>query len=442
VPPRPLHGLRSAQNKRRRLDGWSVLCSPGRMTSPIQWPTLRPFQQKAVDSLHRNSHTLLMAPTGAGKSLIFQRYLHENASSTRAVLVTPLVALGRQQVARFGQLGIRAACGVGDSRQVQFPDPSTGVWVVSPERLVHQEDRLFEDWKPNFFIFDEAHCVFDWGEEFRPAFNTLRDLFQRRCIPRSFWCSATLRQEMIREIVAACGEGTQVLGRFEVPRNITLRKDQRIAADKLGWTELFLARNVGVSGIIYTNTRSLAERLAEFLRSPQRQVWVYHAGMSAEERMALEKRIEAAHQEEKPFVVIATSAFGMGMDYPKLRFAILFDPPYSILQLAQALGRVGRSGIEAQAHFLWNAHDFLRLRNHCRGRPRALAELDRLERWYRSTDSPCESLEKDFRDSADSGNLMEDAADSSQHDSHRRKRTDPEDALRRSGISRETHLAD
>ena len=127
--------------------------------------------------------------------------------------------------------------------------------------------------------------------------------------------------------------------------------------------------------------------------------------MSAEERTALEFKIDVAHAKGESFTIIATSAFGMGMDYPKLRYAIIFDPPYSILQLAQGLGRVGRSGEAAQVFLLWNDHDFMKLKRQSRPRPRAFSELLRLQRWYQSTESPKESLEKDFRDDTESAKI-------------------------------------
>ncbi|MBS1959077.1 MAG: ATP-dependent DNA helicase RecQ [Bdellovibrionales bacterium] len=373
---------------------------------PRSWPILKTFQSEALNSLESSRHTLLIAPTGAGKSLIFQRFIHDRSSDVRAVLVTPLVALGRQQVARFQDLGIRVWCGIGPAKQVAFPDQDSGVWVVSPERLLKQEERLFEHWRPNFFIFDEAHCVFDWGDDFRPAFGAIQNLFHRHKIKKSFWCSATLRPDMVRAIQEVTGS-CSVLGKFQIPLNIELQKIEKSGAGKLEWTDLWLHHHSQTSGIIYVGTRSLAERLELYLRRPDRRLWVYHAGMSAEERSTLESKIEIAHACGESFTVIATTAFGMGMDYPKLKYAIIFDPPYSILQLAQGLGRVGRSGEPAQVFLLWNDHDFVRLKRQARPRPRAFSELLRLQMWYQSGESPKESLEKDFREDTDSAKIEE-----------------------------------
>ena len=325
-------------------------------------------------------------------------------------MVTPLIALGRQQLQRFRQLQIPAWCGVGESSQVQYPDQPTGVWVLSPERLVHLQDRVKSCFQPNLLIVDEAHCVFEWGENFRPAFGSIRTwVLEQRTQSKSlktFWCSATLRPEMIQQISGLCGADTRVLGKFEVPKNIKIQRVQLSGAMKLQWIEKFLSTQANeLSGLIYTGTRNLAEHLAQYLSFQNRPVLVYHAGMGAEERRALESKIEAFHQQGQVFLIIATSAFGMGMDYPALRFGILFDPPYSMLQLAQALGRVGRGGLEARVFALWCAQDWIRLKQLTQSDPKAHSEALRLEAWYYAAGPAHLELEKDFRQPINSGNI-------------------------------------
>jgi ATP-dependent DNA helicase RecQ len=327
-------------------------------------------------------------------------------------MVTPLIALGRQQMARFKQMGIETWSGVGESDQVQFPERRPGVYVVSPERLIHQREEISKKFEPEFYIFDEAHCVFEWGEHFRPAFAELIDMIlvpaaKNPSTQKTFWCSATLRPEMIEQIQKVCGPETRILGQFKVPEHIEIQRIQLSGGAKLLWLERYLSIEQasgkrGVSGLIYVGTRKLAVRLEEYLKHSGFRAYVYHAGMSAEERRALEEEIEKCHRDRRVFLVIATSAFGMGMDYPALRFAVLFDPPYSMLQLAQTLGRVGRSGLRSQVFAFWCAQDFARMGQFLRTQAQGLQELHRLQEWYCSPLPARLALERDFRVGLDS----------------------------------------
>lgn len=324
-------------------------------------------------------------------------------------MLTPLIALGRQQIQRFQELQVPVWSGVGDPSQVQIPDSNSGVLVLSPERLRYWEKKLDQEFRPNFLIVDEAHCVFEWGENFRPAFLDVAPWVRSRLKGlKTFWCSATLRPPMIQQLQDLCGPHTQVLGQFQVPQNIQIQKLKMSGAEKLQWVERFLScEGRALSGLIVVSTRNLAERLAQYLAHHPRPILVYHAGMGAEERRALEKKIEGFHLSGQVFLVIATSAFGMGMDYPALRFGVLFDPPYTVLQLAQSLGRVGRAGRPAWVFALWCIQDLFRLKQITQHHAVAHEEALRLESWYHHQGSPVTALENDFRQSDSSGKMKD-----------------------------------
>jgi ATP-dependent DNA helicase RecQ len=219
---------------------------------------------------------------------------------------------------------------------------------------------------------DECHSCWDWGESFRPALRDALKLVSELGIPRSLWLTATLPEPARKLLRDRLPEPLRFQGGFQLPEGLELRI-LRVPwperADALRrWLELRLE-----PGIVFVATRSGAERVARLVRV-SRDAVAYHAGLSSEERAAIEVRLRAG----ECFVLVATSAFGMGMHFPQLHWALLWQAPPSVLALAQAAGRVGRGGERAIAAVFWDEDDFRLVEwmvGQSEERGRALAEL-------------------------------------------------------------------
>lgn len=314
---------------------------------------LRPFQLETLNALAQPHHVLCVAPTGSGKSLIYEQMACR--PGIRMLLVTPLIALARQQEARLKSIGVRVLRVTGGDSKHSPLLIGAGAWIVSPETL----DRFswqcaLSRWKPNFMVVDECHCLWDWGESFRPAFRTLPQIVSQYQIARSLWLTATLPPDARTEMKEWMPKPWVELGSFGLPPRLFLE------VVRVPWSvrsEYLLNRISGQSGsgIVFVSTREGAIRVARLIAATGKSVVAYHAGLSQEERRAAEKLIGSETVE----IVVATSAFGMGMDYGHLKWVILWQPPVSLLSLAQMIGRVGRSqNADSVAVVFWDDEDF------------------------------------------------------------------------------------
>ncbi len=312
-------------------------------------PPLRPFQAQAVQNLTHPGHLICISATGSGKSRIFQELLLRGIAR-RMLLVSPLIALGRQHLSRLESLGLQDRA-----------------WIVSPERL---ESAGFEgriaDFDPDLLVVDECHSIEDWGGEesrpecsFRPSFHRIPTLLKRDSFLRSLWLSATLTHVSELALRAKIGRiaGTaariETQGEFRLPETLTVRQVAAPWPDRLQILGECLAMAEG-PGIVFAPTRTMAEKLWRYLNGTGHSALLYHAGLSREERLAIEQRLA----EGERVSVVATSAFGMGMDFAQLSWAILWQSPPSRLALAQSLGRVARAGRRGVAWLLWDPDDF------------------------------------------------------------------------------------
>jgi ATP-dependent DNA helicase RecQ len=317
---------------------------------------LRPFQKAALEALHPNptrpSHLLCIAPTGAGKSLIYEKAAARERR--RTLLVTPLVALARQQFQTLQRLGIQTTLGVRGSSQGP-PKSESGAWIVSPESLTFPtKEKILQIWKPNFMVVDECHCLWEWGETFRPAFSILPDLLRKHAISQSLWLTATLPFEARLSLREKLPKPLLEIGAFELPIRLRLTVKKISLQDRASYIFEWLKSQNG-PGIVFVSTREATTRISRLMSALGRTVVTYHGGMSIEER----KNVETLISQGIPDTVVATSAFGMGMNYQHLKFVILWQAPTSLLSLVQTIGRVGRNpDLDNHALVLWEPEDF------------------------------------------------------------------------------------
>jgi ATP-dependent DNA helicase RecQ len=320
----------------------------------------RGVQEQVVDRVLAGANTLAIMPTGAGKSLCYQ--LPAVALEGCCVVISPLIALMHDQLRSARALGIRAASLTSaDSDWRETQDRLTAgeldLLYAAPERASSDGFRsLLERSRICLFAIDEAHCVSEWGHDFRPDYRLLRPLLDAfGHVPR-LALTATADAHTRTDILAQLGIPTDglIISGFDRP-NIRYAVQPR---DGLGRQIGDILGQHSGPGIIYAQTRAATEKLAESLSRNGRRVLPYHAGLPPEVRAAN----QAAFIASEDMVMAATVAFGMGIDKPDVRFVVHAGLPKSIESYYQESGRAGRDGDPAVATLLWGAEDFARAR--------------------------------------------------------------------------------
>lgn len=328
--------------------------------STFGFPAFRGVQAQVVQRVLSGKHCLAIMPTGAGKSLCYQ--LPAVTLDGCCVVVSPLIALMHDQLRAAQAVGIRAASLTSvdsDWRETQarLRAGDLDLLYVAPERASGEGFRdLLRSAKVTMFAIDEAHCVSEWGHDFRPDYRMLRTLLDEfPAVPR-LALTATADAHTRADILVQLGipsEGMVISG-FDRPniRYASYPRDglSRQIADLVG-------KQPG-PGIVYAQTRMATEKMAASLSLSGRQVRIYHAGLSPEERRAN----QAAFIASEDMVMVATIAFGMGIDKPDVRFVAHAGLPKSIEAYYQESGRAGRDGEPAEAHLFWGADDFAKAR--------------------------------------------------------------------------------
>ena len=324
------------------------------------YTSFRGQQEAVIGRVMAGAHTLALMPTGAGKSLCYQ--IPALARAGTAIVISPLIALMHDQIRSASAAGIRAASMTSaDSDNAAtaeaFRSGALDLLYVAPERAstpVFQS--LLERAPIALFAIDEAHCVSEWGHDFRPDYRMLRPVLDRfPDVPR-LALTATADQATRADILRQLGipdEGLIVAG-FDRPNiryAITPRDNgpRQIAE---------LLQRLDGAGIVYAPSRKQAEDLAAQIARSGREASFYHAGLEPERRA----RVQAEFVASESMVMVATIAFGMGIDKPDVRFVIHAGLPKSIEAYYQETGRAGRDGDPSEAHLFWGVSDFARAR--------------------------------------------------------------------------------
>ena len=325
------------------------------------YDSFRPKQEDIVNAALEGRDVLAILPTGGGKSVCFQvpAMMREGI----AIVVTPLVALMKDQVQNLNDRGIKALCvnaGMG-RREVELAlnNAAYGDFkflYVSPERLGTQLFRNYvREMNVSFIVVDEAHCISQWGYDFRPDYLQIGSLRAMVAAP-VIALTATATPQVADDITERLGfkERCLIKSGFERPN---LSYIVRRCEDKLGQL-LNICGNVSGTGIVYVRSRKKTEELASFLTSAGVSSSFYHAGLGADSRSERQEKWKKGEIR----VMVCTNAFGMGIDKPDVRFVVHFDVPDSPEAYFQEAGRGGRDGKRSFAVLLWNATDTKRLR--------------------------------------------------------------------------------
>ena len=325
------------------------------------YDSFRPKQEEIVSAALEGRDVLAILPTGGGKSVCFQ--VPGMMKDGIAIVVTPLIALMKDQVQNLTDRGIRALCiNTGMGRREVDNALNNALYgdfkflYVSPERL---GTRLFQSYvqemKVSYIVVDEAHCISQWGYDFRPDYlqiGKLRELVDAPVIA----LTATATPQVAEDIMERLGfkDKFQIKSGFERPN---LSYIVRRTEDKLGQL-LNICNSVDGTGVVYVRSRKKTEELSAFLSANGVSASFYHAGLGQQSRTDRQEQWKS----DKIRVMVCTNAFGMGIDKPDVRFVIHFDVPDSPEAYFQEAGRGGRDGKRSFAVMLWNSSDVKRLR--------------------------------------------------------------------------------
>jgi ATP-dependent DNA helicase RecQ len=328
------------------------------------YPAFRGHQAEVIEHVAGGGDAVVLMPTGSGKSLCYQipALLREGVG----VVVSPLIALMQDQVAALAELGVRAAflnstLSGAEAAEVERRTRrgELDLLYVAPERLLMPRClELLAESRLALFAVDEAHCVSQWGHDFRPEYLQL-DILRSRFpgVPR-IALTATADAQTREEILARLqlGDARVFVSSFDRP-NIRYRIVEKDDARRQ-LVEFIRAEHAGEAGIVYCLSRKKVDETAAALQSQNVAALAYHAGMEADSR----RRHQERFQREDGIVMVATIAFGMGIDKPDVRFVAHLDLPKSVEGYYQETGRAGRDGLPADAWMAYGLQDLVQLR--------------------------------------------------------------------------------
>ncbi|MFA6052029.1 MAG: DNA helicase RecQ [Methylobacter sp.] len=336
----------------------------GILKAVFGYDKFRGQQQEVIEQLLAGQDALVLMPTGGGKSLCYQ--IPSLIRPGVGIVISPLIALMQDQVSALLQLGVKAAflnstLSLEESRKVeqQLLNGELDLLYIAPERLTSaRTGALFERIRIALFAIDEAHCVSQWGHDFRADYLQLSLLHERfPQIPR-IALTATADDKTREEIKLRLGleQARLFLSGFDRP-NIRYRIVQKQNA-RQQLIDFIKTEHAGDAGIVYCLSRKKVDATAEWLRTKGVNALPYHAGMAADLRQQHQHRFLM----EEGLVIVATIAFGMGIDKPNVRFVAHLDLPKSVEAYYQETGRAGRDGLPANAWMAYGLQDVITLR--------------------------------------------------------------------------------
>ena len=343
----------------------------------------RPLQRDIIMNAIGGDDSLVLMPTGGGKSLCFQ--MAALIMNGMAVIVSPLISLMKDQVEGLRMNGIAAEAlnssndeGYNHDIINRCMDGKVKMLYISPERLVGGVLTILQNVRVSLFAIDEAHCISGWGHDFRPEYSQLGQLKQLFPHVPIMALTATADKITKEDILVQLNikDAKTYISSFDRP-NLSLDVKRGYSAkDKLRSIEELIRRHPGESGIIYCLARKTTEALAAKLKQGGFSVDVYHAGMPNSKR----NKVQDDFQNDRVQVICATIAFGMGIDKSNVRFVVHYNLPKSIESFYQEIGRGGRDGLPCETILFYNLQDIITLRKFADESGQKEINFDKLKR--------------------------------------------------------------
>jgi ATP-dependent DNA helicase RecQ len=321
---------------------------------------LRSGQDDVIKSVLAGTDTLAIMPTGAGKSLCYQLpALHLEGTT---IIVSPLISLMKDQVDKLQEHGLEAlqvnsALPAPEQRSAlgRIEEEESDFVFTTPERLSEPEFlATLRGTKIDFVVIDEAHCISHWGHDFRPAYLAIRSALEELSEPPVLALTATATENVVEDIMQQLGRPNMRVFNTGIFRPNLQFEVEHVSGDAEKQGELLrLLEEIQGDGIVYTATVKHVEEITKFLQEEGFEVLAYHGRLNAQRRKEAQERFMAGELE----AIVATNAFGMGIDRPDIRFVVHYDLPASLEAYYQEAGRAGRDGEPARCVLLYDGRD-------------------------------------------------------------------------------------
>lgn len=343
----------------------------------------RPLQEEIISHLLLNKDALVLMPTGGGKSVCYQ--VPAIICKGTAIVVSPLISLMKDQVESLRNNGIAAAALNSNNDETEnlrirraCMEGKLKLLYISPEKLVAEANYFLRDIHVSFFAIDEAHCISQWGHDFRPEYTQLgilRSLFpQTPVIALTATADKLTREDIVKQLHLR--EPRIFLSSFDRPNlSLTVKRGYRSKEKNKAILE-FIAQHRGESGIIYCMSRKNTENVAQMLQKNGIRTAIYHAGLETEKR----NRAQDDFINDRVQVVCATVAFGMGIDKSNVRWVIHYNLPKSIESFYQEIGRAGRDGLPSDTLLFYSMADLIMLTKFATESGQSEINLEKLQR--------------------------------------------------------------
>lgn len=354
------------------------------------YDNFRNLQSEIIETVISGRNTIVLMPTGGGKSLCFQ--IPAIAMKGTGVVISPLIALMKDQVEALKANGVNAEF-INSSQSISSQNHiirraiagDLDLLYLSPERILSQDMvHLLKQLTINLIAVDEAHCISQWGHDFRPEYAQLKNL--KEYLPPGIpWMALTATADKVTrdDILERLDmrDAASFISSFDRPN---LHLQVHTGPGRMKVLERFLAERIGESGIIYCLSRKMTEKVAADLSKKGYKASAYHAGMDNKSRSDVQEKF----LKDEIRIICATIAFGMGIDKPNVRFVVHYSPPQSMEHFYQEIGRAGRDGLESSTFMFFNWGDFIMYRDMFAESENREIKLEKLNRIAEYAQSP------------------------------------------------------